>query len=321
MVRNGNITQYQPCMIGHLWRLIHEWAKLPVDQKDGPEYEYLNRIVPQFCKIFEDGRDCLGDIHMEHNHRLWERHLLAGKRFLPDKSSEPYGIIDIPEAPPVSSFVRGYDKRNFSKSIRLFRKSSPGGASHPWPESVNAEWYEPMPQLPPIPEQADLPESSAYEREQEITFWSRQYLEASYHEKAANPFLLLAYRRFVEMQLLMVMRVVNWTTRDGLHAIGAARLYTSDYYFDNDDILNAIFRTWIDPVTDAAANAWDFGYLEFDVGLSRAIGPNQLDPRIGGPVVLIPEVEIDRTDVTAAAFDQPWTDQAVWVALLNRILG
>ena len=36
MVRNGNITQYQPSMIGHLWRLLHEWAKLPIDQRDGP---------------------------------------------------------------------------------------------------------------------------------------------------------------------------------------------------------------------------------------------------------------------------------------------
>ena len=323
MVRNGNLTQYHPGMIGHLWRLVHEWAKLPVDQRNGPEYAYLNRVVPLFCKAFEEGRDCLGDIHMEHDHRKWERHLLEGLRFLPDKSSEPYGIVRLPEDQPISSFVRGYDKRNFTKSIRLYRKSNPGGASHPWPASVNSEWYDEMPKIPPVPAQVDLPESSAYEREREITFWSRQYLAASHHEHAANRFILLAYRKFVEMQLLMVMRPENWATREGLQAISVARQITSDYFFDNDNILNAIFRTWIDPVTDAAANAWDFGYLGFDDAgaLARAAAPNTDDPRAGGPVVIVPESEIDRTDTALAAADQPWTAQAEWELRLNQILA
>ena len=168
-----------------------------------------------------------------------------------------------------------------------------------------------------------MPESSAYEREREIAFWSRQYLEASHHEHAANRFILLAYRKFVEMQLLMVMRPVNWTNREGLQAISEARQYTADYFFDNDDVLNMIFGTWIDPVTDVAANAWAFGYLEFDDAgtLARAAPPNTDDPRAGGPVVIVPESEIDRTDTALAAADQPWTAQAEWVARLNQILG
>ena len=98
-----------------------------------PEYEYLNRIIPQFCKSFEDGRDCLGDIHREHNHGVWERHLLAGKRFLPDKSSEPYGIVGIPDSIPVSSFVRGYDKKiSASRSVSIER-AVPGESPTPGP--------------------------------------------------------------------------------------------------------------------------------------------------------------------------------------------
>ena len=329
LVRNANISQYYPEMVGHLWRLLFDWADPANANWRGVENDLLQRMIGDFCGVFT-GPDCLGRVHDDHDHVVWADALIAGKRIIPRVDSEPYGVISLQGEDSVTEFVATADRRNFRKAIRLYRRATPQDSrgSHPWPDSVTDEWHvrRPRPATPPA-----LPAGEfRFERQAAVRFWAQQYLEARLHPEATD-LALRPYRRFIEMQLLAVSRAVNYESdvRFVADTLMAARRITADFYFSHPAERQQIIAKW----SDAASTAWEFGYLYFDSGgtleedrdpstLFSAgfnISQHETDPRRWGFIVIVEN--IDTSDDTLTRSLQPWTDQAEWVARLAAILA
>ena len=317
MRRNANITHYYPEMIGHLWRLVHEWAKQTNTSWSGPGQQELAQLIGGFCDVFS-GNDCIGRVHVDHDSHVWEEKLLAGYRFLPNVTSEPYGATLLSEAGAVTGFVAEHDRTNFNRALRLWRRvGKDSGVSHPWPESVTFKWYVPIPQAAPVPVQPPAAGVQEGEREREARWWAQQYLET--RERTVR-FVRNAYLRFVEMQILAWLRPQNVISRTAIGHLLDAKRVTADYFLDHTAVRRPMYERWLDD------KAWDFGYLIFTED-DQLVRPgdgsmnNPDDARVDGEVVLIPNSEIDRTAVNPDASDDPWTREAHYVALLNQILA
>ena len=340
-VRNGNVTQHTREMLGWLWQEIHVLAGMSHNDDWQTFRDWLKPIIEGYCACF-DARGSLGRIHIGHDYRLWESALRMGKRFIPDFSVKPFGIIEIPDVYPVTDAISVIDLQNFDNAVDWFSVSDPDVTRDVWPDgiaSVSSLLVEPT--EVPLVNPADAAQQTL------VDYWQQQWIHLITYADYSSPAGIRSYRSYVELQLLAVLRNDNWSDITNIRKMNTAKWDAFDY---------ALIPDADHPITPVWANRDDFwfdGYQYFDgTMLVRDALPqdpsdpytypfnaamNQSDPRVSTYVVVVDRDEVDRT-ASGIPSAQPWNlnlnlngnptgdttgtpASTYWQARLDEILG
>ena len=308
-VRNGNVTQHTREMLGWLWQEIHVLAGMSHLDDWQTFRDWLKPIIEGYCACF-DARGSLGRIHIGHDYRLWESALRMGKRFIPDFSVKPFGIIEIPDVYPVTDAISVIDLQNFDNAVDWFSVSDPDETRDVWPDgidSVSSLLVEPT--EVPVPNPADAAQQSL------VDYWQQQWIHLITYADYSLPAGIRSYRSYVELQLLAVLRNSNWSNITNIRKMNTAKWDAFDYALI-PEADHPIIPVWAD-----RDDFWFNGYQYFDgTMLVRDALPqdpsdpytfpfnaamNQSDPRVSTYVVVVDRDEVDRT-ASGIPSAQPW---------------
>ena len=136
-IRNGNVTQHTREMLGWLWQQVHIFGDMPYTSDWHPFRDWLKPIIEGYCACF-GRRGALDRIHIGHDYLVWQEALRLGKRFIPDFSVEPFGIIEIPDVLPVTDAVSVIDLQNFGRAVDFFGISDDDEILDEWPDQLDS---------------------------------------------------------------------------------------------------------------------------------------------------------------------------------------
>ena len=339
--RNGNITQHSREMLGWLWQQIHIMSRMSHNDDWRAFREWLRPWIEGYCACF-DARGALDRIHVGHDFLVWEKSLRLHERFIPDFSSYPFGVIRVPDVLPVTDAVSVLDLRNFGNAVDFFGNSDADTIRDVWPDgllSVSEMIQHPVPVS--VPSLADTGQQDL------VDYWQEQWFNLRTYTDYSGPAGTRAYRAYVELQLLAILRNANWSNVDNIRKMDAAKWGAFDYaeLSGSENPISAIFANRVD--------YWFDGYQYYDgTMLVRDEVPydpadpltapfeaamSLADPRVSTYVVVVDRDEIDRTasgipsthpwDILLDADGNPTGDstgtpaQAYWQGRIDEILG
>ena len=222
----------------------------------------------------------------------------------------PFGVIRVPDVLPVTNAVSVVDLRNFGNAVNFFGNSDGDTIHDVWPDgllSVSDMIQHPVPVPVPTPvntAQQDL-----------VDYWQEQWFNLRTYTDYSGPAGTRAYRAYVELQLLAVLRNDNWSNVDNIRKMDAAKWGAFDYaeISGSENPISALFANRVD--------YWFDGYQYYDgTTLVRDEVPydpadpltapfeaamSLADPRVSTYVVVVDRDEIDRT-ASGIPSTNPW---------------
>ena len=219
------------------------------------------------------------------------------------------------------------DIGNFRNATRFYSVSHADRIVDTWPDRLDSI-YEEQPVHPPV---TVPPGANEHQRQLAATFYARQYFIMR-HDTAVSAAMKRSYRLHCEMNLLAVLRPENWENQGIIDRIQDGQVTAREYRIRSP---NPIHDHW----DGRDETAWRRGYIRFYEGANvylrdaRPLDPTndpttisesasaRGDNRVSTFAQVILESEIDRTDSAVRGPDQPWTEQAAWVARVGSILG
>ena len=339
--RNGNITQHTREMLGWLWQQVHILAGMSHNDDWQSFRDWLRPWIEGYCACF-DARGALDRIHVGHDFLVWEKSLRLHERFIPDFSAYPFGVIRVPDVLPVTDAVSIVDLRNYANAVDFFGLSDADTIRDVWPDGLHS--VSDMIQHPaPVP----VPTPATTGQQDLVDYWQEQWFNLRNYTDYSGPAGTRAYRAYVELQLLAVLRNANWSNVDNIRKMDAAKWNAFEYaeLSGSENPISAIFANRVD--------YWFDGYQYYDgTMLVRDEVPydpadpltapfeaamSLADPRVSTYVVVVDRDEVDRT-ASGIPSTQPWdilldangnptgdatgtTAQDYWQARIDAILG
>ena len=308
-VRNGNITQHTREMLGWLWQQVHILAGMSHNDDWQSFRDWLRPWIEGYCACF-DARGALDRIHVGHDYRFWAEALRLHKRFIPDFSYYPFGIIEVPDVLPVTDAVSVLDLRNFGNAVDFFGLSDADTIHDVWPDGLHS-----VSDMIQHPEQVALPSPVNSAQQDLVYYWQEQWFNLRNYTDYSGPAGTRAYRAYVELQLLAILRNGNWSNVDNIRKMDAAKWGAFDYA-ELSGSENPISALWANRV-----DYWFDGYQYYDgTMLVRDEVPydpadpltapfeaamSLADPRVATYVVVVDRDEVDRTAAGIPSV-QPW---------------
>ena len=308
-VRNGNITQHTREMLGWLWQQVHILAGMSHNDDWQSFRDWLRPWIEGYCACF-DARGALDRIHVGHDYRFWAEALRLHKRFIPDFSYYPFGIIEVPDVLPVTDAVSVLDLRNFGNAVDFFGLSDADTIHDVWPGGLHS-----VSDMIQHPEQVALPSPVNSAQQDLVYYWQEQWFNLRNYTDYSGPAGTRAYRAYVELQLLAILRNGNWSNVDNIRKMDAAKWGAFDYA-ELSGSENPISALWANRV-----DYWFDGYQYYDgTMLVRDEVPydpadpltapfeaamSLADPRVATYVVVVDRDEVDRA-AAGIPSTQPW---------------
>ena len=309
-IRNGNVTQHTREMLGWLWQQVHILGDMPHTSEWHPFRDWLKPIIEGYCACF-GRRGALDRIHIGHDYLVWQEALRLGKRFIPDFSVEPFGIIEIPDVLPVTDAVSVIDLQNFGRAVDFFGISDDDEILDVWPDQLDSVASRIV-----TPTEVPLPNPASVAQQDLANYWQGQWLNLITYAGYSSPAGTRAYRSYIELQLLAVLRNSNWSDIENIRKMDAAKWSAFDYAMITGDDNPAI------PVWGARDDYWFNGYQYFDgtalVRDGRPYDPTDpltapfeaamslADPRVATYLVVVDRDEVDRTALGIPSV-HPWS--------------
>ena len=316
--RNGNITQYTREMLGWLWYQVHLLGEMTHLNDWQTFRDWLRPLVEGYCACFER-RGSLDRLHIGHDHRLWKTDLQSGKRFLPDFTVEPFGVIELEPAGHVTDLVASVDIENFGNAVDFFSTSKADEILDVWPDGLQSAFAR-ISAPPEVTIQVPVSEV----QQQLVNWWAAQWHSYETYVEQTSPALRLIYRRYVEMQVLACLRNVNWSSQDLVDKLYLGRWNAFEYGARSfNDQRHLLRHGWW---TETGADQIPFyndGFLYWDLDTEDLIrdaieydGTDPLtapleaamslaDPRVATHIVVVDRDEIDRSAPGIPSV-QPW---------------
>ena len=250
--RNGNITQHSREMLGWLWQQVHILAGMSHNDDWQSFRDWLRPWIEGYCACF-DARGALDRIHVGHDYLAWEKSLRLHERFIPDFAVYPFGVIRVPDVLPVTDAVSVLDLRNYDNAVDFFGISDADTIRDVWPDGLHS--VSDMIQHP-VPVPVPSPVNTA--QQDLVDYWQEQWFNLRTYTDYSGPAGTRAYRAYVELQLLAVLRNANWSNVDNIRKMDAAKWGAFDYaeLSGSENPISAIFANRVD--------YWFDGYQYFD---------------------------------------------------------
>ena len=316
--RNNVVTQHVRRMIGWMWREIHIWVKEdPLTEEKTPGIKdwvarHENSIRPAMealcyaCggRAWSRGMRALMDLP------LWETAVDEGRRFLPDKSTDEWGIHYMGTTRHSSVVAKTIDIQNFVRALRYHET-----------ETVRSDSYADL--------ATDYVDNLA--RREALEWWRESNLAARVYIDSVAGMDATAHKavwnRWARMNILALLRDENQTP-EALAKMEGNKVH---------------YQTWYTYIDDAALEFpdgetfWRNGFIRYDSTTNdfqrdemsqnfydRLTAPEEItdggDHRVSTNTILIPREEIPRdANFVGAAWEEEWVEEDYWVPVVGGI--
>ena len=252
-------------------------------------------------------RGAIHILHTEHDHTAWEEALRSEHRFIPDMNQRPFGV-NIVEPNAVTDPVGVIDRTNFRLALRYYGSSNPNQHDPALSEYVVLE----------KPATFDVPNYALVQQNQLAYWWSLQWHNYQLYVSDTTPELRLAYRRYIENQLLAVLRNENWSDVTRIRKMDTAKITAYVYGALPTNQSQQFLDQWTtNPAYHNGYHYWDSAtevLVRDEIPYDPAdpltapfeAAMNLADPRVATYVVVVGRDEVDRT-ATGIPSTHPWT--------------
>ena len=125
---------------------------------------------------------------------------------------------------PVTDAVSVVDLRNFGNSVDFFGLSDADTIHDVWPDGLHS-----VSEMILHPEAVTLPSPVNSAQQDLVYYWQEQWFNLRHYTDYNGPAGTRAFRAYVELQLLAILRNANWSERgqhpqDGRRQVGRVRL-------------------------------------------------------------------------------------------------
>lgn len=319
LTREANVTEWTMMMIGIMWTMIHEWTQDDPTQEGWRASETI--LTPQMEQLCYQCSK-LGwvyEMRRNHNHQEWAAALNQGHFFYPD---EEWGVA--PSIAQHGKIEKVAFMSNFVEALKFYESNQGATGFFDWTQELPVvdSIYHQTPLFPFDPALFDGP-YSAQKTDLAARWWSDWNFAKA--DSSADPNDLDLYRRWAFLNLLAILRDVNYTEES------IAKIESNFVPFEEFIIRTNAYSVAVTVDRDP----WRHGFWywngnevvrdekELDLNepatLPEAAARGRGDDRVSTYVVVVAEEEIDRASNSVAAFDT-WNEQSTWVGRVNSTL-